>query len=292
VQLSKELPRIINRIKRFVEDLLEKRWVRFMLHLGRQLGDDNAGDMAASISYFSILSIFPLLLGILALLGLFFPSEMVWREIFTFFGRNLPGAAGLLEDNIRAIIHLRGALGLVSIVGLIWSGSIIFGAISRAVNRAWGIKQYRPYYQRKFRDLVLALSTSVLVFFSLGVSALTVILPNIDYPILVEVPGLVGQLLAASLIFMAFLLLYKFMPNVRVPWHDSWIGALAATFLFEIGRLAFIFYLSHFGHYDLVYGSLASLIVFIVWIYFSSYIFIIGAEFNSLLFRTRGTPAR
>jgi membrane protein len=251
------------------------------------LAEDNAGDMAGSIAYYAILSIFPLLLGVIALLGLFLPSETVQAQIFQFSGRYLPGANQLIERNITRVIELRGSLGLLSVIGLFWTGSAIFGAIGRVINRAWGIYTYRPFYLRKLRDLTLAMGISLLFFLSMATTAFSSIIPVIDLPVLESLAVIASRLTGFFLIFVMIALLYKFMPNTRTSWRYIWPGATLAAVLFEIARTIFSIYLSEFASYDMIYGSVATAIVLLVWIYFSAFIIIIGAEFASEFGRYR-----
>ncbi|MBI2861018.1 MAG: YihY/virulence factor BrkB family protein [Chloroflexi bacterium] len=258
-----------------------------LLRVFREMGEDGAGDMAGSIAYFAILSLFPLLLGIIAVLGLFLPSAELQGPLLDFFRDNLPGSTSLLERNIERIIDLRGTLGLLSVIGLFWSGSAIFGAIGRVVNRAWDIHRYRPFYIRKFRDLALAAGTSLLFFISMGITALRVIVARFDLPVLDWLAMIGGEVAAFFIVLLAFLLIYKYMPNTTISWHDIWPGAILASILFELAKFLFVFYLGRFANYELVYGQVASLIILLVWVYFSAFILILGAEFASEYSRWR-----
>jgi len=113
--------------------------------------------MAAGVSYYGILSVFPLILGLLAILGLFLPSETVQQVLFDLFRDIFPGSIDWLEESIETLIRLRGPIGIVGLIGLIWAGSAFFGAVSRAINRTWGVQKDRPYHLRKLRDLSMVL---------------------------------------------------------------------------------------------------------------------------------------
>lgn len=260
---------------------MEKRWAKLIAATVQGLGRKDASDMASSIAYYALLSMFPLLLGIIALLGLFLPSATVQRELFTFFEHYLPASVDIITENISRIIELRGTLGILSLLGLFWSCSAIFGAIGRAVNRAWGISQSRPFYFRKLRDLSIALGTSTLFFLSLGLTTVLLLLPAVELPLGSGLTVIISHSLAILLMLSTFLLLYKYMPNTQLAWRNVWPGALLATSLFEINRAVFNLYLTRFANYELVYGSIASIIVLLVWVYFSAFILILGAEFSS-----------
>jgi membrane protein len=278
-----------NQIKRFstrvsgVKDRLQKKpIVRLLLRTAEGAGNHDAAHRAAGVAYYVFLSVFPLLLGLIAVFGFFLPSVDLQKELLKFVGDNIPGAASILEQNIDGIIELRGAMGILSIIILFWGASAMFSAISLAINRAWGVSRYRPFFIRKFHELGMVLSTGILFLLSLGASALISILRTVfDLPAADLVIVNLGSRAAAFLLMMAgFLLLYKLVPNTRTYWRDVWPGALLAAILFEIARTLFVFYIENFANYQLLYGSIASIIVLLVWIYYSAFIMIFGAEFT------------
>lgn|GEM_PF-242767 len=255
--------------------------VQLIVRTVQGLGAHDGSHMAAGVAYYTILSLFPLTLGVIAVLGFFLPSENVQEELFDFFEKNLPGYVDELESNISSIIRLRGALGLLSIIGLFWSASAVFGGVSRAVNRAFGIYQDRPFLKRKLRDLTMALGVGLLVLLSLGMSSVSTILRGADIAAVGIAADLGGRFIALLLNVGIFLLLYKFIPNTQTSWRYVWPGAVLAAILFEIAKSFFILYLTHFSNYEAVYGSVGSIIALLVWIYFCALITVLGAEFSS-----------
>ena len=158
----------------------------------------------------------------------------------------------------------------------------MFSAISLAINRAWDIRMSRPFIIRKASELGMALSLGILFVLSLGASTIISILngslnlTTTDFTIV----NLSSRFVAFLLMLAVFLLLYKFIPNVKTYWRYVWPGALLAAILFEIARSLFIFYLEHLANYELIYGSITSIIALLVWIYYSALILILGAEFT------------
>ncbi len=278
--------------QRIKERLLRITAVQLVVRTIQELGADDASHMAAGIAYYGIFSLFPLLLGLIALLGMFLPSEKVQEELFDFFRQNLPGSIDLLERNIEGVIHLRGALGILSLIGLFWGGSAVFGAVSRSVNRAWDVHQDRPFLKRKLRDLAMAMGIGLLFLLSMGGTAAFAILSRVDMTVLGAAVNFGGRFLAFFFSFAIFLLIYKFIPNTKTFWRYVWPGALLAAILFEIAKGLFILYLSHFADYESVYGSVGSVIVLLFWIYISAFILILGAEFSSEYGRLREGVSR
>ena len=128
----------------------------------------------------------------------------------------------------------------------------------------------------------MAFGIGILFLLSLGASAIILILHGVfDLPVEKLIIVDVGSRLVAFLLMLTvFLLLYKLIPNTKTYWRYIWPGALLAAILFEIARTLFVFYLERFANYQLIYGSIASIIVLLVWIYYSSLIMILGAEFT------------
>jgi membrane protein len=144
-----------------------------------------------------------------------------------------------------------------------------------------------PFYIAKLRYLAMALGTGVLLVLSSIMIVSRIFFAQLEGIIGDVLPflflshfvygGLMG-LISVLMTFATFLFIYKFMPHTKTKWGDIWLGALVAAVLFEIGRNAFIFYLQHFGNFGQTYGSLASVVILLMWIFYSALILIIGAE--------------
>jgi membrane protein len=281
------LRRINFRLRRLKYDLLELTAVKFLLVLGKKSGHDNISNTAASIAYYAVLSLFPMMLALLAIFGLFLPSESVQQQLIRFFAQYLPGSVSFLQNNISDIINLRGAFGIVGILGLVWSGSGVFSAVTHAINRAWNIQYQHPFYLKKPREIGMVLGTGVLFLLSLGASAflsfLLSFLGSLSFPISGALINIGTAIMALIFSLTIFLLIHKLSPAVGISWRYIWPGAVLSTFLFEVAKTVFVLYLNNFNHYDKIYGSIASVIALLVWIYYSAFILLLGAEFSSLL---------
>jgi membrane protein len=278
---------IILKLRRAKYSLLERKQVTFLLALGREIVQDDISNMAASVSYYAFLSLFPLLLSLLAIFSLFLPTESILQQLINLVSNYLPGSRGILENNIADVIRLRGPLGVIGILGLLWSGSGIFSAISHAVNRAWNIKYEHPFYIRKPREFLMLFIGGLLILLSLGATTLLSQIGKINLPISGSVVNVGTILIAFCFSLVVFTLTQKFTPHIGINWRNIWPGAILSTVLFEIAKTLFVFYLNNFNQYDKVYGSIASVIVLLVWIYFSAFILLLGVEFSALLFRLK-----
>ena len=289
---------LIGRIKRWgsrtLVRLLRYPPLALVYRTVRELNDDDATHMAAGVAYYAILSLFPLTIGLLAIINPVLESETVKTELLNFFQTYLPGSADTLEANLESTERIRGILGLVGIVGMFWMASAIFGAISRAVNRAWDIHQDRPFHIDKLHHLAMAFGVGLLFLLSLSATTAIQFIDSFDTDLTSRVQflrdGLLGtaaRALPFLFSFGIFLVIYKFIPNTKTYWRYVWPGAALAAVLFEVGKGLFVFYLDNFADYQRIYGSLGSVVVLLTWTYASSFILLIGAEFSSEYERMR-----
>ena len=267
---------------------MNNRLVELAYRTVREMSADDATHMAAGLAYYAVLSLFPLTVGLISLLGLLLEPEALEGEVFAFFETYLPVSRELLTANIAAAGSIHGFLGVVSFFGLFWSASLMFGAITRSVNRAWDIHKDRPFYIDKVRNIGMALSVAPLFLLSISSTAALQMLEGVELPVVGSMDvlhdGIIGTLsriLPFLFSLTIFLLIYKFTPNTQTLWRYIWPGALLAAVLFEVSKSIFVFYVDNYANYEQVYGSLASFIVLLAWTYFSGLILITGAEFTS-----------
>jgi membrane protein len=269
------------RTRRRAEDLLDRVFVvKLLVRTFQEMTTDDSTHMAAGVAYYAFLSLFPLILGATVILSLFVDEDNVESSISTFTDQYIPGFRDLVVANVEAVLRLRGAVGIVALIGLLWSGSAIFGAVNRAINRAWDVRRDRPIYIGKPRQLLMALAFGTL--FLLSLSAASAARLASDLTGLGDVYDSFGRFvlqgISLALTFTIFLLTYKFMPNTKTYWRYIWSGALVAAILFEVTKNLFIVYLDRFADFESVYGSLAPVLGLLVWAYVSSLILIFGAE--------------
>ncbi len=231
------------------------------------------------------MSIFPLLLGVFALLGFLLPNQDVRQAVTDTLTQALPGSADSIEGVLDTAVELRGMGGAIGLLLLLWSGSNMFAAISRAVNRAWGIRRERQFIAGKLRDLAMVLGTGVLLLLSLAAVTIVNFVGEMGNAFLNFIVPFGARFISFLLALLVFLVIYKYVPNTRTIWRWTWPGALLAAVLFQAATYAFIFYLTNFADFQSVYGPLGSVIVLLLWIYISSMILILGAEVNSELHR-------
>ena len=254
----------------------------------REMGRDDATHMAAGVAYYAILSLFPLTVGLIFVLSLLLNSDSFQDDLVDFFETYLPGSNELLAHNINAVKDVSGFLGVIGVIGLFWTASAMFGAISRAVNRAWDVHEDRPFYIDKVRNLLMAVGVGALFLTSMAFTTSLQILGRVDVPGIGRLEWLEHggiNLLTRPLPFIftliIFLMVYKHVPNTETRWRYIWPGAVVAALAFEVGKSLFVYYLENFADYAKVYGSLGSAVAFLAWTYISALILIAGAELSS-----------
>ncbi len=267
--------------------------------VGRDMAAGDASHNAAGVAYFAIFSLFPLLLGVLSILGMVLASEELQQRFITFATSNLPGSAQFVESNLKEIIRFRGALGVGAVLGSLWLGTAVFAAISRAVNRAWGISRNRPFYSALPHRFLMGLVTGGLFLLSTAATSFIQLFTTFQqampwqwFFLNAEAGRTAVYLIPWAITLLIFLLIYRFEPRCQTYWRYVWPGALVASLLFEGAKFLFMWYLENMAVFDQVHGSLASVVVLLLWVYLSALILILGAQISheyELLYRPGAT---
>lgn len=251
--------------------------------------------MAAGVAYYAALSLLPLILALWGLLGLFADSDDVANAIESFLDVYLPNAADAVVEQFRAsgttTSNLSGIIGLLS---LMWVGSTLFFAISKTINRGYRISDTRPFYLARPRALGLGLILFLLFAISLYSSFFIEAVANFDIPLIGEQEWIrqSARIPPLLLTFTTFLIAYKMLPNTTTKWSYTLPVAAITAAVFEVAKFGFAIYLNRFASYDELYGSIASVVVLLVWAYASAYIVIAGAHAGAVYIRIReGLPA-
>lgn len=237
------------------------------------------GIIAAAIAYYALFSLFPLTLLSVAIasfsLGPAMDQQLVVRQL-EFIA---PALGQLLGENIDQIIRARGPITGAALLGLIWAASAVFYTLSLTLNEMWGIKRRRPGWKRRGLALlfVLAVVGPALFLTSLGGSLLANLRPWLPDSV-TALAGSVGLALAIVLDIASFMVLYTLLPHGAAGWREILPGALAAGLLWEVAKKAFLFFVAtYISVSNLIYGSVAAIMAFLLWAYFSGLIFLFGA---------------
>ncbi len=261
--------------------------------------EDKAPRLAAALAYYTAFSLAPLLVIAIAIAGLVFGEEAARGQIVGQIG-GLVGPEGAEAIESMVVGASKPASGIIaSIIGvgtLLFGAAGLFGQLKDALNTIWEV-QPKPgqgimaTIKQNFFSFTMVLGTGFLLLVSLVVSAVLSgvvgyfqgVLPGVDWLWLV-VNFLVGFAVTTAI----FALIFKFVPDVEIAWGDVWLGAAATSLLFSIGRIALGWYLGN-GSFSSSYGAAASLVVVLLWVYYSAQILFFGAEFTQVYARTHGS---
>jgi membrane protein len=275
-------------------------WLGVLKRTIKEFKRDNLTDWAAALTYYGILSIFPLLLVLVSVLGLV--GQSATQPLVDNVGTVAPGPAKeIVTSAIQNLQQSKGAAGVLFIVGLagaLWSASGYIAAFMRASNEIWDVEEGRPFWKTIPLRIGITLVTVVL----LAVMALAVVLTG---PLAEQVGSVVGLGSTAVTVWdiakwpvlivivsLMFAFLYWASPNVRHP-RFQWVspGGLVAVLLWILASAAFAFYVARFGSYNKTYGALGGVIIFLVWLWISNIAILLGAEFNAEIERGRQIEA-
>jgi membrane protein len=281
-----------------------RSWFGVLKRTVREFKEDNVTDWAAALTYYGVLAIFPAIIALVSVLGLIGPSAT--QPLITNLGQLAPGSVhNILAKAIQNLQQNRGAAGVlffVGIAGAIWSASGYIAAFMRASNAIYDIDEGRPIWM----TLPVRIGITVIMLALLAISAIGVVMTG---GLATQLGKLLGvgstavtiwdiakwPVLLLVVSFM-FSILYWASPNVRHPGF-RWLspGGIFAVAVWVIASGAFALYVANFSSYNKTYGTLAGVIIFLVWLWISNIAVLLGAEWNAEIERARvieaGLPA-
>lgn len=205
----------------------------------------------------------------------------------------IPVSADYLLDLVGSVAESRGALSTIAIIGLLFSGTAVFSAVRKGVNHAWHVGQPHYFFLERAIDILMLAGVGLLALFAAILSTNVLGLAPFEETSVWLLQGPIGKVfletgvLAAT--FGILLLLYRYVPNTSVEWEDTWFGALIGAIVFHGVRIGFSWYVTNFGNFNLVYGSLAGIMVLLLWVYLSAMALVLGAEIAYVYSRTYGS---
>ncbi|MBI1914821.1 MAG: YihY/virulence factor BrkB family protein [Planctomycetes bacterium] len=262
--------------------------------------DDNAPRLGASLAFYTLLSLAPLLVVVTAIAGLTFGKEAAEGQLVAQL-RDLVGPQGAQAIQtllVNAQEPTTGVLAtLVSLVMLLLGATGVFSELQDALNIVWEVEAQRPSglwaaIRDRFLSFVMVLAIGFLLLVSLVASAALTALGNYAGGLLPDS----GRWLRVAdfgvsfaVITLLFALLYKVLPDAKVAWRDVWVGAAVTALLFTVGKFLIGLYLGS-SSIGSAYGAAGSLAVFLVWVYYSAQILFLGAEFTQVYAQRHGRP--
>jgi membrane protein len=283
------------------DDLHKRSWGYVLKKTLREFTSDQCTDLAASLTYYAVLAIFPALLAIVSVLGLFGQAEATTSTMLDLLTQ-LGG--GSVADTLRGPIEevtmspAAGITFVVGVVGALWSASGYVGAFGRAMNRVYEIDEGRPIWKLRPTNLAITAFTVVLIV----IAGLILVLSGDVAEAVGDVIGLgstavfvwsiVKWPVLLVIVVVVVAVLFYFAPNVKQPkfrWMS--MGSLLAILIWMIASVGFGFYVSNFSNYNKTYGSLGAVIVFLLWLWITNNALLFGAEFDAEIERGRELQA-
>ncbi len=281
--------------------MIRSSWRFAALIVRRTFSLDRTSSMAASISFFAILSFLPFMLLAASILGhVLASSESALNDMIRFIAQNFPGSAASSLEAFKSTARNETVYSIIAILGLLWAGSKVFDVTEYALNKIWRCRRGRSFWISKLVAFICIPTMMVFVLVSILLTTIMQALQHgqipflqmsiIDVPILGSLITFLAPLLISTLLFTW---LFYLLPNRWGHLRSAFYGALLAALLWEIAKLLFDYYVRHFGQTLTIYGSFTSAILLFLWVYYSAFVVLLGAEFGSLLqaIRERQTTA-
>lgn len=251
---------------------------------------------ASSIAYYALLSLFPCLLILLAVLGTVTSGDEARRLIEALVRRTFPARVDFVTTSLDGLARSRLEFGVLGGVTTVWASLGVFRALSAAVNSAWRVERQPSYLKHQLIAFAMLVAAGVLLLGALVLTSLTAIVRAAWFPLLVaRVPALAGLTVLTSAVYQAmptllFILIvgfvFYFVPNTSVALRDVWLGAVLTGLLWRLALGGFSWYLRDPARLS-VHGSVATVVAFLLWVYVSALILLYGVEFTAAYARLR-----
>ena len=256
----------------------------------------NSNDLthAASIAYYALLSLFPFLLIVISLLGAVTADDADRVAVLSFVFRYFPTQLDFVTGQLDALRSARLQLGVAGSLALIWGSLGVFGAVTSAVNEAWGVEKQRSFWKHRLVSFLMLVAAG-------GVMMIALILVSLiqmaqatwfgtmlaSFAWLTNLQTLAFRNLATLLLIVGLGLVFYFIPNAKIRFRDVWVGAVLTGVLWHLAFQGFAWYVRVNSGLRMIHGSVATVIVFLLWIYVSSIILMYGVEFTAAYARLR-----
>jgi membrane protein len=260
------------------------------------VGVYNSDDLtfAASIAYYALLSLFPFFLLLFSVIAGVTSSEADRQEVLGFVLRYFPRQFDFVTTQLNSMQEARVPLGVFGSILMVWAAMGVFGAITSAVNHAWGVDKQPSYFKHKMISFVMLAMASLLLMAALAlVSAMSVVGAGWFSAVLERHAALqtlqgfaVKWASTFAFIFVVGLIFY-FVPNAKVRFRDVWVGAVVTGLAWRGALAGFSWYVRDLTRFNHIHGSIGAVVVFLIWIYTSAVILLYGVEVTAANARLR-----
>lgn len=263
----------------------------FIKLLGRRFVEDNTADLAATLAYYFLLSLFPLVIFLFAVLPYL---GLTQQELLPFLSRYLPGEVMLLiQQNLGSVFTKSGGLLSLGIIATLWPASNAINALMRTLNRAYHVKETRSFVVIRILAMILTLAMIFAIAMTLAVNVVSAALVRTLFQHIgisdkfADMWSVVSTLTTFVVIITIFAFLYSLGPNMKLKLGEVMVGAVIAGTCWQAASYAFSFYVRYFGHYATTYGTLGGIIILMLWFYITALTIIAGGQINAILHHLR-----
>lgn len=250
---------------------------------------------AAAIAYYALLSLFPFLLLVLSAVGWLTSDPALRGEVVRFVLRYFPHQFDFIQSQIEAFSTAPLRVGAGGLAALIWASLGVFGAVSSAVNHAWCVERRRSFLRHRLVSFAMLLSAGAVLMIALLLTSAVKLAGTMGFGALVAgspwlrwATGLTASYAATALLVVCVALVFYFIPNTKVRFSDVWPGAILVGLLWRGALAAFSWYARDLATWN-IYGSIAAVVVFLLWVYISAVILLYGVEMTASYARLQDT---
>jgi membrane protein len=254
----------------------------------KKFNGDNGFFLASGITFNILINLIPFIMLLLALVGTYlYNDQQVLNHIRAYFRDVAPALDPKITKSLADIIQDRQIVGVIGFIGLLWLSTWVFGSLQIAFNIVFRVEKGRGMLPGIGIDLLMILLAGILLllsmFLSSAIAALQVFRGRIPVVIGPTVQWILKYALPFIFTFCMFFLIYKIIPNKRLHFKSALQAALVTGLLWELTKHLFTWYVFHIARYTVIYGSLNTLVLFVLWVYYSSMIVVVGGEFAYFL---------
>ena len=253
---------------------------------------------AASIAYYGLLSLFPIILLGLSILGEMTSDSADRDAVVRFAFRYFPRQFSFITGQLDAFQASPVTFGFWGSVALLWGALGVFNAITSAINHAWAVEKRRSFLKHRLIGFMMLVSAGVVLLLGLGIASLVRIAETrlgeamARSPWMASLSSVFASYLATVLLIACVALVFYFIPNTKVRFRDVWPGAILVGVLWRIALWLFSWYAADLATWNVIHGSIAAVVVFLLWIYVSAVILIYGVEMTASYARLQDASIR
>jgi membrane protein len=266
--------------------------LRLFLRVFKKFNDDNGFFLSSGITFNLLIGLIPLSLLLLASLGTYLYSD---QAVLSHFIQHLedmvPSLDPTIMNNLLSIIHNRKIVGILGIGGLIWTSLCVFSSIRTALNLIFQVEKNQGILKGMAVDLLIILLAGIFHLGSMGFTSIVAYLHGYHFALFLKMGSVIHfflkYLIPFLFTFWMFFLIYKIIPNRKIHFKTAFQAAFFTSLFWEVTKQFFGWYVLNLGNFSMVYGPLSTLVIFVLWVYYSSAILILGGEIAFLLEKNR-----